>query len=487
MKKGEGGKKARMSPMCHGRLHVVVLALIPLVICSAIMAKVGLQSNAGDEDGPIHRMSMRPTTWSVAVHSNPSDTLQGHSVTSRTEALIQAQPNSQLIEILTKPSQTSSSGLTLVDSAAPSLRPPTENEVREELLRLGLPLCAWNIYNEEYSKRQLTHSSGTTLPHSIPQAGIDHVYMIHYSPLKKRRALMTNLLAAHGVSAEWFLGFDKDQLNASMVDCLHRNWIPDKSPRPNRTYARKAKAKRHIEIPARPQLKPSQQSVVIKHHAALYDMVRHGYRTALILEDDAFLRVNFVERLSEVMRAVTTENEKSSNKTSDTELSWLDRFGGCDGVGAGGGDAAIDCPRPSEKPPLDIIMIGGCMRMFGWRRKFRTVQLSKHLFEKQEARCAHAFVVTLQGAKALLASIPLTLPIDFQITRAMVEWNLRAVWVEPYLSVQGDTGECVTNDLGAGCVSVEKGIDLRPFDVRFLKDSKVNAMWDVVPEHNSRK
>jgi GR25 family glycosyltransferase involved in LPS biosynthesis len=188
-------------------------------------------------------------------------------------------------------------------------------------------------------------------------------------------------------------------------------------------------------------LKPSQRSVVMKHHSAVYDAVRRNYSAALILEDDAFLRANFRQRLREVM---------------------------------------------AEVPPgFDIVWVGGCMKMHAWRRKFMTKQITKHVYEKAEARCAHAYIVSQAGARKLLQSFPLTLPIDFQMTSAMREHHMRSYWVEPFLSVQGNVGGCVTNDLGAGCVSVSK-YDVA-FDVKFADVTRVDALWHDVPAFHSKR
>jgi GR25 family glycosyltransferase involved in LPS biosynthesis len=171
-------------------------------------------------------------------------------------------------------------------------------------------------------------------------------------------------------------------------------------------------------------------------------MYRQNYSVALVLEDDALLRVGFVRRLAEVMS---------------------------------------DVPRP-----FDIVMVGGCMNMHAWRRKFNATMITKHVYRKQEARCAHAFVVSQRGARRLLSSLPLSQAIDFQMTSAMHETNMDVYWVEPFLSVQGKTGECVTNlDLGARCVSTEKYS--KEFDGRFVNDTTVYESWESVPAFHSRR
>ena len=123
------------------------------------------------------------------------------------------------------------------------------------------------------------------------------------------------------------------------------------------------------------------------------------------------------------------------------------------------------------------------MHGFRRKRKFAAPILNPHAYLKGEARCAHAYIVTHRAAAALLESAPLTLPIDFQITRAMREHGLRGVWVEPWLAAQGDFGECVTNDLGADCITKEKYH--RQFDNRLATDEKTCALWNDVPKPGS--
>merc|ERR1711964_937409 len=125
------------------------------------------------------------------------------------------------------------------------------------------------------------------------------------------------------------------------------------------------------------------------------------------------------------------------------------------------------------------------MHAYRRKRKMSAPQLNSHAYLKAEARCAHAYLVTNRGAAALLQSMPLTLPIDFQITTAMRERGLRSVWAEPWLSIQGDFGECVTNELGAGCVSKEKYT--RQFDEAFASDAGECSKYHTVPKPGSVK
>ena len=290
-----------------------------------------------------------------------------------------------------------------------------------------MPRCAAEYFEANYIAQRAACNAECKKEAHLHGSGIDHVYIVHYSPLTRRREYMEKLLAAHHIRGHFVLGFDKEALTPAMVSCFHTGWQP--------SLYRPSKRFRHQQQPLK-VLRLSQVSVVIKHHSALYDMVRHNYSTALILEDDAFLRSRFRERLRDVMAL-------------------------------------------AARHQCDIVMVGGCMNMHAYRAKYRTVKLHKHLYEKQEARCAHAFVATQHAARALLSSLPLTLPIDFQITAAMQELKLRGCWVEPWLSIQGNLGGCVTFP----CVSIVHKYD-RAYDVNYANDS--DPGYERVPDMGSR-
>lgn len=307
----------------------------------------------------------------------------------------------------------------------------TQPVITAPLFEPDLPPCAARYFEANYVASAVPDAERSAAV--VPIARIDQVYMIHYTPMKKRRAAMSAMLALHNVSVHWVLGFDKEVLNESTAECFHSWKASDHSG---------VKSKRH-DLRKWIPLGKSQRSVVVKHHSALYDAYRRGYENVLVLEDDAFLRVRFQERLAEVMALV---------------------------------------PRT-----YDVIMIGGCMNMHAWRRKFGAEMLSKHLYRKREARCAHAFVASQKGVRHLLSSLPLTQAIDFQMTSAMVERSMEVYWVEPYLSVQGPSPECVTSiDLGAPCVSVEKRIG-KEYDPRFATDTDANNDWEYVPAFHSKR
>lgn len=337
-----------------------------------------------------------------------------------------------------------SKALPLLSDAPTAMDSPKLTERKGSAVSLPdvmLSSCAESYFVANFQRSVATPSSVREREAAtIPEATIDVVYMIHYTPMRRRRVAMTELMAKHRIGVVWVEGFDKEVLNESTAACFH-SWNRSELVRANDLK----KAARHDV--KRDPLGKSQRSVVVKHHSALYDMYRMGYQRALVLEDDAFLRVSFRKRLAEVM---------------------------------------LNIPAT-----FDVVMIGGCMNMHAWRRKAaRTTggveMLSKHVYRKREARCAHAFVVSQKGARRLLNGLPLTHAIDFQMTAVMTEQSMEVYWVEPWLSIQGPSPECVTMiDLKAGCVSTEKVT--REYDPRFENNTDAEASWDWVPPFLSKR
>ena len=320
-------------------------------------------------------------------------------------------------------------------TGSPRQPPPPSHEIAQGALSCGtsssfhysfpnLPACALTYFENNFKKTcnhplrvKDTRVTGTP---------VSHTYMVHYTPLKARREVMISYMKQHELRVDWVTGFDKEDITDEQRRCFHSNWEPN-------AYKRKEKASRHRDKSDKyPELKWSQVSVVTKHHSALYDAHRNEHNISVILEDDAFLHAGFTEHLTVLFR---------------------------------------EAPRD-----WDVLMIGGCFNMHGNRPKFKAIEVSKHFYRKTEARCAHAYIVNLHAARMLIDSVPLTMPIDFQMTAAMKETKLNCYWVEPFLAVQGNLGGCVTNDIGAKCVSAEKKIK-KEFLPENAKDPRFRKLW----------
>jgi hypothetical protein len=334
-----------------------------------------------------------------------------------------------------------------------------------------------------------------SLRQRVPE--IDAVYMVHYTgaavsdakkrsqamaTAERRRVAMGAVFGKHGVHIDrWVTPMDREVLATEDIRCLHQRWEPSE-------YRLPRKARRH-DTQRHEMLKPTQVSVNAKHHLAMYDAVLRGHGLSLIVEDDVLFHACFADHLRNLLDSLRYPPPQNASAV------------GASAAAAATGDAADPSPpvchhhdhgSDARVPPppshgFDVLWIGGCMNMHAYRRKRKMLgaQLNPHAYLKAEARCAHAYLVTNRAAVALLQSMPLTLPIDFQITTAMRERGLRSVWAEPWLSVQGDFGECVTNELGAGCVSKEKYT--RQFDEAFAQTPAECAKFHTVPAQGSVK
>ena len=252
-------------------------------------------------------------------------------------------------------------------------------------LTVELPRCIARLFEEQMRLRVRRDTQ-------IPELGVDHVYMVHYTPLVRRRAALTRQHLVQGVSSDWVTSFDHQNVTQEGRACLHTTWEPHRFHNPLKKL-RKVPSPNVVEGGFR----PGELSVNTKHHFIYHDIVRHNYTFSIVLEDDAKLRAGFRQWFVDVMKTVPEG--------------------------------------------FDIVAFGGCLKMYGWRAKAQAEKVTPHVYRKAEARCAHAYAVTLAGAKKLLASMPITDVIDYQINRAIKETDMKVYWIEPWLAVQGPVGE----------------------------------------------
>eukprot|EP01061_Rhynchopus_euleeides_P026358 TRINITY_DN43108_c0_g1_i1.p1 TRINITY_DN43108_c0_g1~~TRINITY_DN43108_c0_g1_i1.p1 ORF type:complete len:366 (+),score=117.03 TRINITY_DN43108_c0_g1_i1:161-1099(+) len=279
-----------------------------------------------------------------------------------------------------------------------------------------MPECIHRHFQEEFDKRVHTDTQ-------VPELGVDQVYMVHYTKLVTRRAVITRQHAVQDMASDWVTSFDHQNISAAMRKCIHETWEPQR-------YTNAMKKSRKVPSPfvSPGGFKGGELSVNTKHHFIYYNIVRRKQAFTIVLEDDAKLRAGFRQWFVEAMRSVP--------------------------------------------PDFDVVMFGGCLKMYGWRAKSRATRLTPHLYRKGEARCAHAYALTLGAAKKLLSSMPLTDVIDYQINRAILETNLRVYWIEPWLAVQGPVGEA-----GQPRKQMTSGGDGEPFNPDKAHDPQWIETW----------
>lgn len=123
-------------------------------------------------------------------------------------------------------------------------------------------------------------------------------------------------------------------------------------------------------------------SLAAKHISIAWDIWLNGIEYALVLEDDAI----FSEEFPDVFNSVI-----------------------------------LDAP-----PGWDLIAIGGCLNIHNTDDR-----VSQYLYRHCATRCTHGYIISYSGARKLLESLPIRMPIDFQLNSLCTEADLQAFFVEP--------------------------------------------------------
>lgn len=179
--------------------------------------------------------------------------------------------------------------------------------------------------------------------------------IVHHISLELRKRLMRRRLLAAGLaSGAHFVEMRPDNMNDTMRHCLgplRRQSMDSMSDNPG------------WRLPTR-----GEDSLAVKHLAAAVWLLRSERPHVLVLEDDAW----FTQHLAADLEVLLHEAR---------DLSW------------------------------GIIAVGRCYHHrtpFGQRAR-------PHLWLTQIMPCAHAYLLSRSGAAAILATLPLQLPIDLQI------------------------------------------------------------------------
>lgn len=128
------------------------------------------------------------------------------------------------------------------------------------------------------------HDSGE----GLASIGITAIYVTHLSKLKKRRLALERFLDKEGLRAIFITGWDADQFEEDDVACLYP------TANPFQMHA----TREHFPSS---WLSVSELSIATKHFAAFHDMVTHGHKHALVLEDDALPAPAFAKRLRKLV------------------------------------------------------------------------------------------------------------------------------------------------------------------------------------------
>mmetsp|Transcript_91106 Transcript_91106/g.283862 ORF Transcript_91106/g.283862 Transcript_91106/m.283862 type:complete len:335 (-) Transcript_91106:86-1090(-) len=160
----------------------------------------------------------------------------------------------------------------------------------------GLPPCM-----EERLRRTSMVTYGTERDSRLREAGLDAVFVCHWTRAPDRRMHAEEQLDSVGLQGTLITGFDGKELDDEDIGCLY----------PTNSLLESLAKSQHFESN---WLHTGELSLSFKHVAAAYEAARHGYRNTLVLEDDFTFTENFTSQLTKLLR---DPQEWLGNKTYD--------------------------------------------------------------------------------------------------------------------------------------------------------------------------
>jgi hypothetical protein len=147
-------------------------------------------------------------------------------------------------------------------------------------LPASISACVHDVFARHAPLRKPT-------PAEYRVAGIDHIYVIHWTPLKERVTTMASRfdrILAPGWADHNYVTFvnpfDAHAISESDALCLAG--------------------------PEHAKLREGTLSVTTKHHLAYYDVLVNNHTVVLVLEDDTDFIEQFVDQMSKIMSALST-------------------------------------------------------------------------------------------------------------------------------------------------------------------------------------
>ncbi|XP_060038311.1 procollagen galactosyltransferase 1 [Erinaceus europaeus] len=195
------------------------------------------------------------------------------------------------------------------------------------------------------------------IPAWVPKAdkmGFDEVFMINLKRRADRRERMLSALRAQGIACRLLDAVDGKAMNASQVQALGIAMLPGyRDPYHGRPLTK------------------GELGCFLSHHRVWEEVVAHGLQKVLVFEDDLRFEIFFKRRLMNLMREVEREG-----------LDW------------------------------DLIYVG--RKRMQVDRPEKAVPRVRNLVEADYSYWTLAYVISLQGARKLLAAQPLSkmLPVD---------------------------------------------------------------------------
>lgn len=197
-------------------------------------------------------------------------------------------------------------------------------------------------------------------------------YVLSIASAHKRHEFIRSQLQLAGLSADFVGAFDAETMSNATFDCLNPRSPLDGRPLQEHPYS----------IPG-----PRVVSLISKHFAAAWDVFSRGLEYALFLEDDALLLGSFAPSIAR---------------------------------------ALVEAPATWH-----MIFLGECLDLH-----VSAADASKLLWPRREARCSHAYLLSYEGARLMLDSLPMRWTIDFHINMAAESGSWEIYWAEPPSALQ---------------------------------------------------
>ena len=212
---------------------------------------------------------------------------------------------------------------------------------------------------------------------------IDKVFVSHWSPLTDRRSYLERAFQHFCIDADWVTQYDKRTLDPNTINSYYR---PDQS-----LFIQRVSLDGHREGGQPYPLNPAEIANAITHIHFYKEIVRNGYESTLILEDDIIFTSDFVNQLSHYLSQLPED--------------W------------------------------DILYPGsGC----GLHMRQTDPRVNVYLHPLRGSRTADCYVIRKKAAEKILSTIiPFVLPIDWELNYHQWHHELQVYWGEPSIAAQG--------------------------------------------------
>lgn len=205
-------------------------------------------------------------------------------------------------------------------------------------------------------------------------------YVMHYKPLVNRRKALTKSLSEIGITAKWITDWDANELTEQILSLYYKE---DPVIWNNRINWQKKVSFRRLRM--------SEISIAIKHIRSMKNVLQRGLPYALFLEDDVVFSPDFTKKFN----------------------TYFD-----------------NCPDD-----FDFVFLGDACNL-----RIRNPDPLINFYEKSDPidKCADSFIISKRACESMLMNcIPISIPIDHEISNVAKCQGLKGYWIEPPLVTQG--------------------------------------------------